>query len=615
LLAAVGHVTGKEAKALGYTNIYAPILDMARDPRWGRVVENFSEDPYLTSELAVAMSQAMQAEQIVSTPKHFAVYGVPEGGRDGHARTAPHVTPRELETIYLAPFRAVFTRAHALGVMSSYNDYDGVPITGSWEFLTHKLRQEWGFQGYVVSDSRAVGFLWSKHHVAGTYKEAVRQAVQAGLNVRTDFTPPSDFILPLRELVREGKVSMKTIDNRVRDVLRVKFWLGLFDHPYIAHPKQGDRIVHCPKHVALSLKASRESLILLKNKNHLLPLRKDLKTILVTGPNANEAHLVSGKYGTVNVTLTTVLEGIRKEVSSKTNVLYTKGCDIVDKNWPRSELFPMEPTSEAATEIQKAVSLARQAEAAIVVLGENRRIVGESRSRTSLNLPGFQRNLVQAVVATGTPTVVVLINGRALTINWIAQHVPAILEAWFPGEQGGTAIAEALFGDVNPGGKLPVTFPKTVGEIPMAFPHAPASWAPGRTRISGVLFPFGFGLSYTQFRYAHLKIAPASQGPEGQIQVSADVTNTGDRAGDEVVQLYLNDVVSSVVTPEKVLRGFRRVHLRPGETQKVTFTLGPQDLALLNRNNKWVVEPGRFDVMLGSSSEDIRLRGHFEIVN
>ncbi len=613
LLSQIGHVTGQEARALGYTNIYAPILDMARDPRWGRVVENFSEDPYLTSQLAVAMSRGMQAEHIVSTPKHFAVYGVPEGGRDGRARTAPHVTPRELETLYLTPFRAVFTRAHALGVMSSYNDYDGVPVTGSPFFLTTLLRQRWGFRGYVVSDSRAVKFLWSKHHVASSYKEAVRQAVQAGLNVRTDFTPPSDFILPLRELVREGKISMKTIDARVRDVLRVKFWLSLFDHPYNTHLKKSDKIVHSKEHVALSLQASREEIVLLKNENHVLPLRKDLKTILVTGPNANEAHRVSGKYGTVDVTLTTVLEGIREKVSSQTRVLYTKGCDIVDKNWPQSELFPTSPTGEAAAEIQKAASLAKQAEVAVVVVGENTRIVGESRSRTSLNLPGFQRNLVQAVAATGTPTVVVLLNGRALTINWIAQNIPAILEAWFPGEKGGDAVADVLFGDYNPGGKLPVTFPKTVGEIPMAFPHAPFSWAKGGTRISGVLFPFGFGLSYTRFQYANLKITPAKQGPEGRIHVSADITNKGSREGDEVVQLYVNDVVSSVITPEKVLRGFCRIHLKPGETRRVTFVLKPDDLTLLDRHMEWRVEPGRFDVLLGSSSEDIRLKGSFEI--
>jgi len=614
LLATIGHVTGKEARALGYTNIYAPILDMARDPRWGRVVENFSEDPYLTSELAVAMSRAMQVEHIVSTPKHYAVYGVPEGGRDGRARTAPHVTPRELETIYLAPFRAVFTRAGALGVMSSYNDYNGVPITGSWFFLTRKLRQEWGFKGYVVSDSRAVMFLYEKHHVASSYKDAVRQSVQAGLNVRTNFTPPKDFILPLRELVREGRVSMKTIDARVRDVLRVKFWLELFDHPYVTHLKESNRMVHSPEHVALSLKASREGIVLLKNENHLLPLRKDLKTVFVTGPNANEAHLVSGKYGTVNVTLTTVLEGIRKKVSPKTKVLYTKGCDIVDPNWPESEIFPTSPKGEDRVEIEKARRMAQKADVAIVVVGENRKIVGESRSRTSLDLPGFQRNLVQAVVATGTPTVVVLINGRALTINWIAQNVPAIVETWFPGEKGGDAVADVLFGDVNPGGKLSVTFPKSVAELPMAFPHAPHSWAGGHTRISGVLFPFGFGLSYTQFTYSHLRIEPKTQGPAGRIRVTADVTNIGQREGDEVVQLYLNDVVSSVIAPEKVLRGFRRVHLKPGETRAVAFTLGPDDLALFDRHGEWRVEPGQFQVMVGSSSENIRLKGTFDIV-
>ena len=614
LISEIGHVTGKEARALGYTNIYAPILGLARDPRWGRTVETYGEDPYLASRLGVAMAKAMQSEGIVSTPKHFCIYSVPKGGRDGKARTDPKVLPREIETIYLAPFRAVFTEAHALGVMSSYNDYDGIPITGSKYFLTKILRQEWGFKGYVVSDSRAVGYIYNKHHVAPTYKDAVRQAVEAGLNVRTDFTPPSDYILPVRDLVKEGKLSMKTIDERVRDVLRVKFWLGLFDNPYVNNPKAGDKIVHSRTNQALSLRASHEEIVLLKNDKNLLPLKKNIGSILVAGPNANDSLHVLGGYGPVHAKMETVLQGIKQKVSANTKVFYARGCDLVDKRWPESEILPEPPSGDVAAQIEKAKELAQKVDVAVVVVGGSDKTVGESRSRTSLNLPGYQLNLVKAIYSTGTPTAVVLINGRPLTINWINKYVPAIVEAWFPGEKGGQAIADVLFGDYNPGGKLPITFPKTVGEIPMNFPYKPASQAPGRCRVSGVLYPFGYGLSYTKFAYSNLKISPLKQGPAGNIHVSLDVQNVGSHTGDEVVQLYINDVVSSVITPVKVLRGFKRITLQPGQKKSVSFTITPDDLWLVDRNMKKIVEPGKFDVMVGSSSEDIRLNGSFEIV-
>ncbi len=620
LVSAIGHVTGKEAKAFGYTNVYSPILDLPRDPRWGRTVECYSEDPYLTSRLGVMQVKALQAEGVVSTPKHYAVYSVPKGARDGAARTDPQVTARDVEVIYLAPFRAAFKEGGALGVMSSYNDYDGIPVQGSKYFLIDKLRQEYGFKGYVVSDSDAVKYIYNKHHVAATYKEAVRHAVEGGLNVRTTFTPPEKYINPLRELVREGKLSMKTIDSRVADVLRVKFILGLFDHPYVEDGELSDKIVRSKESLELSLRAARESIVLLKNENSLLPLSKNVKSILVTGPTAEATQKLMSRYGPQKLKVTTVLEGIKNKVSDRTKVKYAKGCEIKDKNWPESEILPEPMTDEEKKMLEKAKQMARTVDVAIVVVGETVDTVGESHSRTSLDLTGYQEDLIKAIHSTGTPTVVVLTNGRPLTINWTNKYVPAIVEAWFPGEKAGDAIADVLFGDYNPGGKLPITFPKTVGQIPLNFPYKPGSHAglkykTQQCRILGVLYPFGHGLSYTKFKYDNLQITPKKQGPKGNITVSCEVKNIGELKGDEVVQLYINDVVSSVTTHVKDLRGFERITLEPGEKKKVTFTLTPADLALLNRSMEWEVEPGIFQVLVGSSSEDIRVKGSFKIIN
>lgn len=620
LVTAIGHVTGKEARALGYTNIYSPILDLARDPRWGRAVECYGEDPYLVSKLGMAQVKALQAEGVVSSPKHFCVYSIPKGARDGLARTDPKAAPREVEMMYLAPFRAAIKEAGALGVMSSYNDYDGVPVSGSRYFLTKKLREEWGFKGYVVSDSRAVDFIYSKHHVAATYKDAVRQSVEAGLNVRTNFTMPDVFIVPLRELVKEGKLSMGTIDERVRSVLRVKFALGLFDSPYVKNPELADKIVSSREHQELALEASRKSIVLLKNANGLLPLGKDINSILVAGPNASDIKYALSRYGPSKVKVISILEGIKNIVPSTVEVKYVKGCDLTDELWPESEILPNPPSEKERAGIEEAREVAKTVDIAVVVVGGSGKTTGESFSRTSLNLAGFQLDLVKAIYETGTPAVVVLINGRPLSINWIDKHVPAIVEAWFPGSWGGQAVAEVLFGDYNPGGKLSVTFPKTVGQLPLNFPYKPGSHAgasgyAGRgARVTGVLYPFGHGLSYTEFKYHNLKIAPDKQGPAGNVSISLEVENVGERKGDEVVQLYINDVVSSVTTYAQELRGFRRITLDPGTKKTVTFTLTPDDLSMLNPNMERVVEPGTFEVMVGSSSEDIRLRGSFEII-
>ena len=625
LIRRIGHITGREARALGYTNVYAPILDIARDPRWGRTPESYGESPFLAATLGAAMVEGVQAEGVVSTPKHFAVYPVPKGGRDGQARTDPHVTPRAMHQLYLMPFRRAFEEAGAMGTMSSYNDWNGLPVTGSSYFLTELLREEYGFEGYVVSDSWAVQRLHTNHRVADTYKNAVRQAVSAGLNVCTNFTMPGKFVEPLRELVREGRVSEDMLNERVRRVLRVKFWQGLFDQPFVEHPDATDDVVRTEASLRASRQAARESLVLLKNEDHegqpMLPLQTDaLEEVLVAGPMADAENYAISRYGPSGLDVTTVLEGVRQQVAPRTNVHYEKGVAQIGAGWPQDELFPDEALPDSVQRsIEQAAQRAAQADVVIAALGGGRHTVGESRSRTSLALPGHQQALLRALEATGTPVVLVLINGQPLTVNWADRHVPAILEAWYPGEFSGQAIAGALFGTFSPGGKLPITFPKTVGQIPYNFPtksnaQAPqGEWIDQQTRVNGALYPFGHGLSYTSFAYSNLAVTPERQQAAGTVEVTFEVTNTGNRPGDEVAQLYVRDPVSSVVPYEKQLRGFQRLSLDPGETQSVSFTLGPEDLQVLNRNREWAVEKGRFDVQVGRSSEDIRLEESFQV--
>ena len=612
LIARIGEVEAKEAVALGYTNIYSPILDIAQDPRWGRCVETYGEDPYLVGELGKQMITSLQKYNLVATPKHFAVYSIPIGGRDGKTRTDPHVAPREMRTLYIEPFRMAFQEAGALGVMSSYNDYDGEPITGSYHFLTEILRQEWGFKGYVVSDSEAVEFISNKHKVADTYEDGIAQAVNAGLNIRTHFTPPADFILPLRKAVDNGKISQETLDKRVAEILRIKFRLGLFDNPYRGNGKQAEQIVHSKEHQAVSLEAARQSLVLLKNETNLLPLSKSIRSIAVIGPNANEQTQLICRYGPANAPIKTVYQGI-KELLPHTEVIYKKGCDIIDPHFPESEILDFPKTAEEVQLMEEAIRAAKQAEVVVMVLGGNELTVREDRSRTSLNLPGRQEELLKAVCATGKPIILVMLDGRASSINYAAAHIPAILHAWFPGEFCGQAVAEALFGDYNPGGRLAVTFPKSVGQIPFAFPFKPGSDESSSTSVYGALYPFGHGLSYTTFTYSDLHISPSHQGVQGDIHVSCKIKNTGKIKGDEVVQLYLRDEISSVTTYTKVLRGFERISLEAGEEQTVHFRLRPQDLGLWDKNMNFRVEPGSFKVMLGASSTDIRLHGQFEI--
>lgn len=617
LVRRIGEITGYEARMLGYTNVYAPILDVGRDQRWGRYEEVYGESPYLVAELGIEMVKGMQKDyQVAATAKHFVAYSNNKGAREGMARVDPQMSPREVEMIHVYPFKRVIQETGLLGVMSSYNDYDGIPVQGSYYWLTERLRGEMGFRGYVVSDSDAVEYLYTKHGTAKDMKEAVRQSVEAGLNVRCTFRSPESFVEPLRELVKEGGISEETINSRVRDILRVKFLIGLFDSPYQMQLAEADKVVENPEHEAVALQASRESIVLLKNDNKTLPLDIDkVKTISVCGPNADEEGYALTHYGPLAVDVTTVLEGIKEKVAGKAEVLYTKGCDLVDANWPESEIIDYPLTSDEKKEIDIAVENALKSDVAVVVLGGGQRTCGENKSRTSLELPGRQLQLLQAVQATGKPVILVLINGRPLSVNWADKFVPAILEAWYPGSKGGIAIADVLFGDYNPGGKLTVTFPKTVGQIPFNFPAKPASQVDGgknpgpdgnMSRVNGALYPFGYGLSYTTFEYSDIQISPKVITPNETATVTLKVTNTGDMAGDEVVQLYTRDVLSSVTTYEKNLAGFERVHLQPGETKEVKFTIDRKHLELLDADMKWVVEPGEFVVMAGASSEDIR---------
>ena len=620
LIRQVGLITGREARMLGYTNVYAPILDVGRDQRWGRYEEVYGESPYLVAELGIEMVRGLQHNhQVAATGKHFAAYSNNKGAREGMARVDPQMSPREVENIHIYPFKRVIREAGMLGVMSSYNDYDGIPVQGSYYWLTTRLRGEMGFRGYVVSDSDAVEYLYTKHGTAKDMKEAVRQSVEAGLNVRCTFRSPDSFVLPLRELVKEGGLSEEVINDRVRDILRVKFLIGLFDAPYQTDLAGADREVEKEENEAIALQASHESVVLLKNADELLPLDiNSTKKIAVCGPNANEEGYALTHYGPLAVEVTTVLEGIQEKTKGKAEVLYTKGCDLVDAHWPESEIIDYPLTDDEQAEIDKAVENARQADVAVVVLGGGQRTCGENKSRTSLDLPGRQLQLLQAIQATGKPVVLILINGRPLSINWADKFVPAILEAWYPGSKGGTALADILFGDYNPGGKLTVTFPKTVGQIPFNFPCKPSSQIdggknPGPTgnmsRINGALYPFGYGLSYTTFEYSDLDITPRVITPNESATVRLKVTNTGKRAGDEVVQLYIRDVLSSITTYEKNLAGFQRIHLEPGEALELSFTIDRKHLELLDADMKWVVEPGDFVLMAGASSEDIRLNG------
>ena len=625
LVRRIGEITAIEGKALGYSNIYSPILDVVRDPRWGRTIECYGESPFHVAELGIQQCKGIQSKGVASTIKHFATYSHPSGGRDGKGRTDPQIPLRDMHEILMQPFEKVIKEAKPWGAMSSYNTYDGVPVTGSPYFLTDLLRNEYGFRGYVVSDSGAVDRLKSQHKTAADWKEAIVHAVKAGLNVRTNFQKTKKFVLPLRELVEEGKITEELIDIRVRDVLRVKFELGLFDHPF-ADGEKVTEIVHNPDHEAVTLEAAQKAMVLLKNDG-ILPLdAKAYTNVLVTGPLADDPRPMISRYGPGRSDIITPLAGIKSFLGDSAKVTHAKGCHYFDKLFPQSDIMRSEPDDEAMAEMDEAVKLAEQSDLIIACMGDTHDTVGESKTRLSLDLAGHQTLYVQKLVETGKPVIVVLMPGRATSINWIDQNVPGILCAWHGGEKVGQAIAETLFGAYNPGGKLPITFPKSVGQIPLAFParngahggqskgHDPNGW--GHSRVMGALYPLGHGLSYTTFDYANLKITPASPTSSDKITISCDVTNSGDMDGDSVVQLYIKDLIGTITPFSKVLRGFERVSISAGETKTVTFELNPQrDLKVMGPNHKWIVEPGEFEVMIAESSADeaVKQKGTFNL--
>ncbi len=620
-----------QMRAAGAHQGLSPVLDVARDPRWGRTEETYGEDPYLVSRMGVAYVRGLQGpdlkDGIAATAKHFVGYGVSAGGMNW----APaYIPPRELHEVYMMPFEAAVKEAGLASVMNAYNELDGEPCGCSKELLTDILRNEWGFDGIVVSDYHTIIMLFQYHHVARDRAEAAAMALEAGLDVELPHT--SCYGRPLRDAVDKGMVSEALIDETVARILKMKFRLGLFDRPAV-YAEEAPDAFETPQQRSLARSIAQKSMVLLKNKDALLPLSRDLSSIAVIGPNADDVRNMLGDYHHPShielitevqgasaediseilpegepVSMMSVLEGIRQKVSPETTVHHARGCDVI---------------GDSKEGFAEAVEIARKSDIAILVVGGKSGLAksctsGEFRDRADIGLPGVQEELVRAVFETGTPVVVVLVSGRPLSIPWIAEHAPAVLEAWLPGEEGADAVAGTLFGDYNPGGKLPITIPRSAGQIPIFYNHKPSGC---RSVIYGdyvstsctPLFAFGHGLSYTRFEYDGLRIEPDRVAMGGKVKVAVDVRNVGERAGDEVVQLYVHDAEAKVTRPVKELKGFRRIALEPGEKKNIAFALSVNQLGFYNENMEFVVEPGTIEVMVGSASDDIRLSGEFEI--
>ncbi|MCJ7514594.1 MAG: glycoside hydrolase family 3 C-terminal domain-containing protein, partial [Dehalococcoidia bacterium] len=634
LVSKMTRVTRENMMAVGVRQGLSPVLDVARDPRWGRVEETFGEDPYLIAKMGIAYVKGLQGDDlkngVVATLKHFVGYGLPEGGLNW----APsHIPPRLLREVYLYPFKEAIKTGGALSVMNAYHEMDGIPCAASTELLTDILRTEWGFEGIVVSDYFAVDNLQSYHRIAADKADAARLALTAGID--SELPKLDCYAQPLKEQIEKGLVSNKLLDRAVYRVLRLKFMMGLFENHYVK-PEKAAKVFDLPAHRQLALETALKSIVLLKNESNILPLNKNIKTIAVIGPNANVKRNLLGDYtypahievmvkwaetmGTqlslpdepadhVTVPVVTILEGIKTKVDKDTRILYAAGCEY---NGASKDSFP------------EAVKAAQAADAAIVVVGGKSGLTpdctcGEMRDRVELSLTGVQEDLVKAIYETGTPTVLVLIDGRPLALDWIAEKIPAIIEAWLPGEEGGNAVADVLFGDYNPGGKLPISFPRKVGQIPVYYGHKPSGarsqlWGDYVDSSTSPAFDFGHGLSYTSFKLSNLKIQPKRGQPTGKISVKVDIENTGSRAGEEVVQLYINDMVASITRPVKELKGFKRIALEPAETKTVEFELPVETLGFYDKDIKFIVEPGIFKVMLGCSSRDITLEGEFEVI-
>jgi len=603
--------TALETRARGAHQCLAPVVDLARDPRWGRTEETYGEDPYLTSRIGVAAVLGLQGDSptidkshVMATLKHFAVHGQPESGTN----VGPgNYSERVVREYFLKPFQAAIQEAHAASLMPSYNEVDGIPSHSNQHLLDDVLRHEWAFQGLVVSDYFAVRDLNVLHHIVENNELAAKTALESGVDVEL---PAAVAYLTLIQQVRAGKVDESSVNRAVARVLRAKFLAGLFEDPYV-DPDRAERVTNSPEHQQLALQAAREAIILLKNQNRLLPLdRSKYKRIAVIGPNAADVHL--GGYSDRPGRGTSILQGIRDKLGNRAQVLYAEGCKITETepDWNADKVVLGDPALNAKR-IQQALQVARRADVIVLVLGENEQTSREAWAvdhlgdRDSLDLLGSQDDLARAMVGTGKPVVVLLLHGRPNSVNYIAENVPAILDGWYLGQEGGTAVADVLFGDYNPAGRLPITVPRNVGQLPDYYYQKPSARRGYLGSSTQPLFPFGWGLSYTTFKYSGLRLAPATIGTAGETKVSVEVGNTGKVRGDEVVQLYIRDEVSSVTRPIKELRGLRRISLEPGETKTVEFTLGFDQLSFLNREMRQVVEPGTFKIMVGGNSVDL----------
>ena len=618
LVQAVFTVAAKEGRSRGAHQVLAPDLDLGREPRWGRIEETYGEDPYLVSRMAVAAVKGFQGtgpnvdnQHVIATLKHFAAHGQPEGGTN----IAPgNFSERILREQFFYPFQVAVTEAGAMSVMPSYNEIDGVPSHANRWLLERILREEWGFTGYIASDYFGVNELITRHHVAANAADAAKRAIEAGVDMELPHIQCNDALL---QQIKDGRVSMATLDRAVARILRAKFLLGIFDHPYV-DPDEAERVNESPEHRALALKAAREAIILLKNENNLVPLdRTRMRSIAVIGPNAGRVEL--GEYSGGPTHKVSILDGIKQKVGDQIKVNYSEGCKITEgdpktgqPNWSYDNVRLASP-AENAKKIAEAVNVARASDVAIVVVGDNVETTREGWAenhlgdRDNLDLLGQQNDLVKAIVETGKPTIVFLIGGRPLSINYVVEKVPAIFEGWYLGQETGTAVADVLFGDVNPSGKLSITIPRNVGQLPVYYYQKPSAKRGYLFSNKEPLFVFGHGLSYTTYKYGNLHITPDKTGPAGQTTVTVDITNTGRMAGDEIVQLYIRDQVSSVTRPIKELKDFRRVHLEPEQTRTVQFVITPDKLSFLNEDMRRVVEPGLFDIMVGPSSSSDKL--------
>jgi beta-glucosidase len=593
----VARSIGTETRADGTDMILGPLLDIARDPRWGRMEETYGEDTYLVSEIGLAMVKGLQdgdisrPNAVISEPKHFAVHGIPEAGSN---TTPVNIGLREMRSVYLPTFEKAVRQGNAWGIMAAYHEIDGIPMVDNKWLLTDVLRKEWGFKGFVLSDLGAIRLSLENHQVATDRTDALVQTLNAGLNMQFYDFGHTEFLNSIDSALLNNWITSSRLDSTVADVLRVKFVLGLFDNPYIDTTLWAKE-KNSPAHQQIALKTAQQSICLLKNEGNILPL-KNVKSIAVIGPMSQSNYL--GGYANTEDTAISLLTGLRQRAGSKIRIEYAAG---ISKNNNKEVL-------------STAVELVKRSDVAIVTLGEDLLEVGEGRDRANLNLSNEQLDLIKAIQQTGKPVVVVLLNGRALCINWVAENVPAIVEGWFGGEKSGLALADVLLGNINPSGKLPVTFPRSVGQIPFYYSHKPTSYHKYIDEKDSALFCFGYGLSYTTFQYSDLQLPVTPVIADSAIEIKLKVTNTGKVFGTEVVQLYARDVVASVTTPGKALKAFSRVDLQPNETKEVIFKLNTREaLSLWNRLMQHVVEPGEFKIMIGSSSDDIRLNGSIEV--